>query len=582
MRLLNESAIREQWIPLLEEKTGIKDGYKLNWLSKLCHIQELNEQQNVSINETYTYPAYNALSAINGMGGFSAPGTTAGPNAFYTGTTGSGDKFPSLLPMAIQVAARTVGFDIVNVIPMNSPLGVLTYMDFVYAGGKINAAQKPIMIKINAPNINSTAYTVGSTYWGLSDDGDNTNIANTVVAVQLAFIGYSKIDGYPIFRVGETYAMTGTTNGKTADTTVTLAQVFDGVASFITIDSSGPSVQATGGTEVTAAITASAELVKAFEDHIFGPAGAGASDTDDWHGPFTEDSEVSEPMTRETGESTYYRLMGLKLYNKTIQTQTFQAAATVTTEQLQDLNKQWSIDAVAQLENALINEISQNINKHILSRAFALGWSNNAEWLATEGTTLNFTVNRANLAGGNATYRNKLGANQAIAYNGWADFGDFENQSTTQRRIASKVMYAADVISQRGRRGPATFVVTNLQIAAALKDSAQYTFNPVANTIDQSKNGLYPIGTLAGMTVYVDPNMKNSDTRILVGRRGADEDPGLKFCPYIMAETIQTISEGTMSPKIAVKSRYALVEFGHWPETMYYTIYCNVGPAGLV
>ena len=38
-----------------------------------------------------------------------------------------------------------------------------------------------------------------------------------------------------------------------------------------------------------------------------------------------------------------------------------------------------------------------------------------------------------------------------------------------------------------------------------------------------------------------------------------------------MAEPIQTISEGTMSPKIAVKSRYALVEAGQRPQTMYYT-----------
>ena len=152
----------------------------------------------------------------------------------------------------------------------------------------------------------------------------------------------------------------------------------------------------------------------------------------------------------------------------------------------------------------------------------------------------------------------------------------FENQGTIQRRIQSKVLAAGNVIAQRGRRGPGNFVVTNLQIATALQDSAQFTFYPMANTVNQNNGALYPLGTLAGMTIYVDPNMEYADTRILVGRKGADEEPGLKFMPYLMAESIQTIAEGTMSPKIAVKSRYALVEAGFHPETQYFTLLVNL------
>jgi len=84
------------------------------------------------------------------------------------------------------------------------------------------------------------------------------------------------------------------------------------------------------------------------------------------------------------------------------------------------------------------------------------------------------------------------------------------------------------------------------------------------------------------MTVYVDQNMNFNDTRVLVGRKGADDEPGLKFMPYMMAESIQTISEGTMSPKIAVKSRYALVEAGHHPQTMYLTLYVAMPTGGIV
>jgi hypothetical protein len=36
-----------------------------------------------------------------------------------------------------------------------------------------------------------------------------------------------------------------------------------------------------------------------------------------------------------------------------------------------------------------------------------------------------------------------------------------------------------------------------------------------------------------------------------------------------MAESLQTIAEGTFSPKIGMKSRYAITEAGWHPETQY-------------
>ena len=99
---------------------------------------------------------------------------------------------------------------------------------------------------------------------------------------------------------------------------------------------------------------------------------------------------------------------------------------------------------------------------------------------------------------------------------------------------------------------------------------------PLPNTIDQTTSSLSPMGTFMDMTVYIDPNMAWNDTRVLVGRKGADDEPGLKFCVYMMAESIETIDSNTMSPKLAVKSRYALVEAGFYPQTQYFTFYVDV------
>ena len=140
----------------------------------------------------------------------------------------------------------------------------------------------------------------------------------------------------------------------------------------------------------------------------------------------------------------------------------------------------------------------------------------------------------------------------------------------------------ANMIAIRGRRGPATFVVTNGQVGTALQDVAGFVPAPMMNTINQQTGSLYPIGTLAGLVVYVDPLMAWSDCRFSVGRKGDGNSPGLVFMPYLMAESVQTIAEGTMAPKIAVKSRYALVEAGHHPQTMYLSSYVYNAAGGLV
>jgi hypothetical protein len=592
MQLLNENEIYETWSPIIESKTGMTDRSKVEWLSKYCHFHSLNESAG----------AYNSLGVLNGMGNVLPAGNYqggaagAGPAGFYYNNTydagrpyvGSGDKFPSLLPLAIQVAAKTVGFDIVPVIPMSGPTGVLSYLDYVYAGGSLAGtsqdstttytANTPDMVKIpTAIASPATGLTVGNVYAiGVALSATTYDLDSTATSVIYAeFIGNSRIDGFPIFRV------LGVTKGKSVSDAVPAAgtadifnATFASATNIITVTSATPAASTAGN----------AVLVKTLEDHIQGFSGAGPDNTNDWQGPYVDGTKNYDPMLRGVGETSYYKSLGLSTFTKFVEAGTFQVAASVTTEQIQDLNKQFGIDVVSMIENALVNEVSQAINKHILSRAYALGWSNHSQFLVTENTNLNLNL----VIGGAATYLvpNYIGK-QGTALTGGSKpgavagpaSGTFENLSTVQRRLYSRILAAANVVANRGRRGPANFIVTNSQIASALQDISQFTFAPFTNTLTQNNGTLYPVGSLAGMTVYVDQNMSFGDTRVLVGRKGADDEPGMKFMPYMMAESIQTISEGTMSPKIAVKSRYSLVEAGHHPETMYFCFHVNTGSA---
>ena len=592
MKLINEQEIFDTWAPMLEEKTGVNDKEKLGWMTKYVH--------NHSLNEAFAYPSGGLLNTP-GMGNVTPAGAAAGgANSFYSNsTTGSGDKFPSLLPLAIQVAARTVGFDIVPVIPMNGPSGVLTYLDYVYAGGKQafgakpgerdaanpginNYTDKALVFKIKLIDDQKTTFddaAVGTEF--LFTSGDPASAADNVIRV--AKVGKSRVDGHAIFRVlgeeaGVANADANTASALNSPQTVSLADVFDGDASFA--DANGDEIG------YADAITGSPALVKALEDHIQGFAGSGPNDDVDWDGNSIDGTVPYEPMRRGVGEEQYYRTMGLEAFTKFVEAETYQVAATVTTEQIQDLNRQYGIDVISMIENALVNDISQSMNKHIMSRAFALGWGNHNEFTDVEGVNLNLNLGGATAGNPTPAYIGKDSVGAAMEWpavqNFAGAFNERDNQGTIQRRVYSRVLAAGNVISQRGRRGPANFVVTNLQLATALQDNAQFTAYPMANTVNQNNGSLYPLGTIAGMTVYVDPNMRYGDNRVLVGRKGADEEPGLKFMPYLMAESIQTIAEGTMAPKIAVKSRYALVEAGHHPHTQYFTFDVAVPAGGLV
>jgi len=438
-------------------------------------------------------------------------------------------------------------------------MGVLTYLDFVYAGGSVMAAAgglnskaAPLMIK--APlTLNSAqpALAADQVFYAQAADG-------TQASYKLTFVGLSRIDGYPIFRVegwtGSAYAQGGE-NGSEA-----IYQAIVAGEDFWLDDRSLVSAGTWDG---------GAELVKALEDHITGFSGSGFELSSRGDGSVAS----IDPYEREVGESTPDNLIGLSLFNKSVSAKTYQVAAAVTREQIQDL-KQFGIDAVAQVEAVLVNELTQDINKLILDRIFKLGCTNAAQIEAVTGTVLSAAFNTAVVPGTTAITLGQDNTGAVVTVNaGNVTVGaGGETQGTLQRRILTKVLAATNLIGTRGRRGPADFAVTGGKMATAIQDVSGFVPYPLSNTINQAGGSLYPIGAVSGVTIYVDPNRDFNDTRIAVGRKGDGNSPGLVFMPYLMAESVETIAEGTMAPKIAIKSRFALVEAGFHPQTMYYTM----------
>ena len=589
-QLINEAEVQKTWGPVIEESTGITEKSKLAWMSKYCHYHNLNES-------VYNTVHLNPNMNVQSMGNVTLPGDPGSMNAFPGQAQGSGDRPFSLLPLAMQVAAQTVGLDLVPVVPMQGPMGILTYLDFVYGGGRdsgapINGAldtvAAPLMIKVGCTPAAGFAFTVNDLIY--VDSAANIATGTSGGSYELTFVGTSRIDGLNIFRVrANTTALdaNGVNGGfnfaqgaETAAATIYNSIVAGGNYHGLVAGTPLGVVLAGGNVAGTFTNPTNLGLVKALEDHISGFSGNAFQPSNDpaTGGPAfaTENINGLDPYQRGVGEATVDNIMGLSLFNKSVAAETFQVAAAVTREQVQDL-KQFGIDAVAQVEAVLVNELTQSINKYILDRIFRNGVTNNANIAAVNGTQLSQQFDQAGAAttaialGPNNTANGNVNA-AGLPANQTNVLGGGNVQGTLQRRIYTKILAASNLIATRGRRGPATFAVTGGEMATALQSVAGFVAYPLSNTVNQAGGSLYPIGAIAGVTIYVDPNRAFNDYTIAVGRKGDGNSPGLVFMPYLMAESVETIAEGTMAPKIAVKSRFALVDAGFNPELMYYTM----------
>ena len=643
----SDKAIYESWAPTIQKITGVEDTEKLAWMSQLAHnTAKLNEDAFVMPSNAYsqfggTYQPYNNLYNTVGVGDPTPAGKPALTGADYADNRnlGSGDKYPTLLPLALKVAAKTIGFELVNTTPLQGPTGVLPYMDYVYSGSKQPYGATPsYSAKSQNPMANSqtnapfemyglphafkasiapgeatvadsstvdssqvvtmspaqikralkgaTAMPAGTTLVSATDfadfDGSHPHVG-TSNALVVEFVGWSRIDGDPMFKVvAGTQSLGAYFNGGSLD--------FQAVYTPVGSDQ-----------EVNLTLTLHApRLISMLEDQIQGFTGAGERDRDAWYGTYQDGTTLYEPMSRGTGEQTMARQLSLQLFTKHVQVGTIMVGCAVTQEQVTDLQKQWGIDVVKMVENAGINELSATINRHITSRLFALGWKNHYKLVEVEGpaANLNLSFDPSYTATSGVRMTPALAIPQGddnsvdgVSYKSYVNVAlpykpmyipsgaAFENRDTLLKRLAVNFLAASNWILQRGRYGAATFAVTYITIATLLQSNANYTFSPIANTISQNGGSLYPIGGMFGLTIYVDPLMAGSDNRVLVGRKGGKDEPGVHFCPYVMAESVQIIAEGTMAPKLMIKSRYALVDAGFYPETQYLTFCVDV--AGL-
>jgi hypothetical protein len=383
----------------------------------------------------------------------------------------------------------------------------------------------------------------------------------------LEFLGFSRIDGLPIFRcyrqagfsVGPVLPQDGsawTAAKNTFDQTTAMTTTL--IGGFVYASGTTTSVVPTWTSYITGATIT---LVSLLEDQLPGFSAGQNGFEDAWSAQAAADrdnykSNGGGAMNRYQDEKTYPGVIGPDVFTKVVTVGDIEISSALKRTQIEDIKAATGMDIVQKLEGVLINELTQVISKEIVAKIRSLAAKNRI----------------SNTCPKNADGTSKFDFNvdTYLSATGYAPGG--ETTHTIQRKLVAKINNASNFIATDGRIGPAQYLVTNGNIASVLQDIAGYTLNPT-NVGKLNTNGqLYPMGNIGNIQIYVDPYMRWDDNQIFVGRKNTIDQPGLVFIPYLMAQSISLISEATWAPRMLIRSRYAVSDIGFFPEKQYMSI----------
>lgn len=543
IRIDNAKATKK-WAPVLENM-GVT-GDRVEWMAEYAEFHSINEN------------AYVNAANVAGMGNVTAaqPGLFAGTTTTNTALNGigSGDVGQNLLPVAMKIAAQTIGLDLVAVKPTPGPKIDLLYVDFVYDDVDSELNERPQVFKLinntvgaldtikanlrEAVSLGGGKLTTGGIsdariYVGLTASGRATTSLPSSKAGVVEFLGFSRIDGNPMFKAFRQANTAGQFNHFSYEAEKNTFPSSGAMIDFIThIGATATAVAKPVGTTI--------ELVSALEDHIPGFSA-------NWTG---SKSAGDYPMSRKDDDQSYSGVIGPKISSKTIAVGTIEVSSALRRTEIEDIKANTGMDIVQKMESILVNELSQTISKQIVAKIFEMGELNRASAPIRSGSDTIFDLN--------------------TNYAGSAGIGG-ETTHAVQRKLITKIAHASNYIATEGRVGPAQYLITNGGLAAALQDIAGYTINPVKSKLN-GQGQLYPVGSIGDISIYVDPYMRYDDNRIVLGRKNNPDQPGIIFVPYLMAQSISVISEATFAPRMLLRSRYAVAEVGWFPQKQFMTI----------
>jgi len=543
---INDVKALQTWGKLIEESTGIKDSQKVAWMSKLCAIQDNEDKIRPVLESAFWGPSLNPSMTMQGAGAIQFP--SDGDNGFSGVRNGSADAVASSVAIAMQTAAQTIALDLLAVVPIAGPQGQYRFYDTVYEGGRINgdlrtadgtpkftnAVADPLLVEATAISENGKALLEA-----VVNETSESEVEGNVITrgdFKLTFIELGFISGKPIFLVERTDAKPGEFNARRFNGAPTLYETFKDDLQLDLVNTKENHITAFSGRDF-------------YENSVTKETGKN---------PYDGNFGI-EPFEREEGEATTVNFLGAKRTSMDIKVKTYQVGFSATWEQIEDAQADGQ-DIIAQIEADALNELSQSVNKLILSKMWELA-KKHTDILEAKGEVLN-------------TYF--MSANDTEVPEAYADYSKVivdnggETSLTLQARLLRKMLYAANIISHDSRlTGGEFFAIGSTQFVTAVQSIAGLAQVNLPNNVQSVADAPNPIGKVSNIMVYQDPNLPIDYTGVIVGRKTKPKDPGLIFLPYIMAKKVTTTATATFAYAGAMKSRFALVAAGQHPEMQY-------------
>lgn len=529
--------IQEQWVPVLKERYA-KQGYKvsddrLNDIAVMAHTRKVFEN----------YNGYSNPSNTPGRGPFSFGNN---PNNVGDTSVGSAEYWQKLFGVFVDISASTGGMNLLTNLPMQKSSITVVVAEPIYAGGKKESGEKLPVFQVKLTV--TTPLVKGRNYFAELTPG--AGVTGATDGLPLSYVGKNYYNGNAIFQILDATLMN-------ADS---LAEFFeDGLA--ITDDAF---------TTVATVIGDTIDYVNGFTNFIEGFTG-NANDASFTAGR-NDGKTLANPLSLEEGQDKVPNNYGTRMWNKNFRAGTYHATVNYTVEQVQDSKMDYDFDMLEFGDKILKDAVSQSINNHILSYVFAAGWQHHNNIYNLSGKTLNMHTNTDGTTPADLNYVGLQGVQIPVPAGDPilnSVTGMAENTSSLQRKIVTRLAYSGAMVKNRGRKGRPTDMVTNGTIATVISDLKGYAVSPFDNNLND--DNLDIIGKISGMSVYEDGLMDMADNRVAAFRKASEGDPGLFFCPYILAEKITTIPEGTMSQKSLLKSRYCIAQAGSHPDSQYIT-----------
>lgn len=554
-----------KWKPIVE-KLGITNAERV---AELCEYAEMHSSA-ITSGMVKENVAYANVTNTAGMGAVNFPTLSGTPG--LPGGAGSGDLGQTLLPASLKIAANTPGMELVPMINVNSNRVDLLYWDFKYddvadvngenertstfkfrptADADLASLQAFLRAEMVANGVTELRGRLSKPlYFHLSGGAlgasvaayDSTVAPGATKTSWVQFKGFSRIDGLPMFRVyiQENTASSGAWTFAAGLNTFPATGAITTLLSAAVIDDT-----LTSPASHTITAVSSVSLVSLNEDLI-----------DD----FTTARQKSA-MTRGQWDTDEAGKIGPDSFTKSVEIGVAHVSAALRLSEIADWKRMYGVDVVEKTKAQLVNQLSQKISTEIVEKVKEMGLKNRTQAPAAPSAMAAALVTGGITDG--KIYDMSVSAT-ASALGG-------EHNSSIARKLWSKVIQASYFVATDGRIGGIDYVVTSGTVAGILKTVERYAINPLdAKMAGQGQ--LQPAGVVDGIKIYVDPYMSPADLTIYMGRVGSKEDPGIKFLAYMLAESVEVVSEKTMAPRLYMYSRYAVTEFGFFPEKQYMAI----------